>query len=143
MVLPLTVGSTSQAPLAPLLTAIIPVAPSFTFTRSSKASTILPLAEAPVAPSAGTVETSTGALPSSTNFGVPVMKNIASVLPSLADAAPSTCEVLSAFMRMMSSFWLLAAAGNFSLNVATAFAPVMVTLPNFVQFSPSSEYSAS
>ena len=51
---------------------LVAVAPSATFTFSSNVSTTLPLAEAPVAPSAGTEETRTGAMPSSTNLAVPV-----------------------------------------------------------------------
>ena len=53
----------------PSVAAALPV--SFTF--SSKVSTILPLADALVEPSAGTVFTSTGALPSLTSWAVPVM----------------------------------------------------------------------
>ena len=133
--LPLTAGVSSCVPS-------VATVPSAIFTFSSKLSTILPVAEAPIALLAGTVETSTGATPSSTSFGVPVMKNIANVLPSLAEAEPSTFEVLSAIIRIKRSFWLLAASGSVSLNEAAAFAPSIVMLPNLVQFSPSVENSA-
>ena len=78
----------------------VALASSAALMRSLKVSTILPLADAPVDLSSGTLDTSLGATPSLTSFGVPVMKNMASVLPSFFDAEPSTFEVLSAIMRI-------------------------------------------
>ena len=63
------------------------------YTFSSKVSTILPLADALVAPSAGMVLTSTGALPSLTSWAVPVSYTHLDVYKRQAELS-AECDVL-------------------------------------------------
>ena len=76
---------------------------SATFTFSSKERTILPFADAFVAPSTGIDVVSFGAFPSSIIFVVPRIYIPLIALPSLVDSVPSIFDVLSAIQRMYSS----------------------------------------